>query len=105
MTTKIYGAWDDLVEFEGDVSGEFGACGTDDRTHGVLVVCSDGTLLDVKYGKDQRAIWGVRVMRGGDYFDHLDPCDDEDATPYSDVAHFRDGLKWAYAASDWENVR
>lgn len=48
MSTKIYGASDDLIEFEGDV--------------------------------------------------RIDQCVDEDADMYSDVAHFKDGLKWAYAA-------
>jgi hypothetical protein len=104
MTTKVYGASDDLIEFEGDFSGEVGCYGTDDNEHGVLVVLSDGTILEVKYGKNDDAIWGVKLVKKGKLFDRIDQCTSEDADPYSDVAHFRDGIKWAYAAKEWEAV-
>ena len=104
MATKVYGASDDLIEFDGDVSGEIGNYGTDDREHGELVILSDGTLLEVKYGKADMAIWGIIVINQGTLFDHLKACNDEDANPYSDIAYFKDGLKWAYGASDWEKV-
>lgn len=103
--TRIYGASDDLVEFEGAFRGEVGCFGTDDRERGVLVVTSDGTVLEVKYGKGGRGIWAVTLLHGGPLFDRIDPCTDEDADPYSDVAHFREGIKWAYAATEWEPVR
>ena len=99
MPTKIYGASDDLIEFDGDVDGEVGCYGTDDDKQGVLLVCSDGTLLEVKYGKGEMAIWAVLVIKSGDLFDCVDICDDEDAKIYSDVACFKDGLKWVYAAT------
>ncbi len=105
MTTRIYGASDDLIEFEGDVRGEVDAYGTDDAEHGVLVICSDGTLLEVKYGKGDEAIWGITVLQEGRLFVGLEPCDDESADPYSDVANFADGLKWAKVAKEWEAVR
>lgn len=105
MTTKIYGASDDLVEFEGEVSGETNCFRTDEHERGVLVVCSDGTILEVKYGKCGAAIWGVTVLKKGELLDRIDACDDEDADPCSDVAHFRNGLKWAYAATEWERVK
>jgi len=103
--TKIYGCSDDLIEFDGDVNGEVGCYGTDDRENGVLVVCSDGTLLEVKYGKAKRGIWGVKLLKEGASFLRIDPCTDEDADPCSDVAHFKDGLRWAYAAKEWERVK
>lgn len=106
MGTKIYGASDDLVEFDGDFSGEVGAYGTDDREKGVLVVVSDGTILEVKYGKNDSGIWEVKLLKRGSLFDRIDPCTDEDAEVYSDVAYFNDGVKWAYAAKDdWEYVK
>jgi uncharacterized protein (DUF2237 family) len=105
MTTRVYGASDDLIEFEGDVYGEVGCYGTDDQEHGVLVICSDGTLMDVKYGKGDQGIWGITLIKQGDLFDKIVPCDDENARPHSDVAHFKDGLKWCYAAKEWEKVR
>jgi len=52
MSTIIYGASDDLIEAEGDVKGEVGHYGSDNDKHGVLLICSDGTLLEIKYGKE-----------------------------------------------------
>lgn len=104
MATKVYGASDDLIEFEGDVDGEVGAYGTDDRERGVLLVFSDGTLLEAKYGKHDMAVWGITVVKKGTLFVSIDQCDDENADPHSDVANFQDGLKWAYAAKEWEKV-
>lgn len=108
--TKIYGASDDLVEFEGDVYGEVSAYGTDDEdSKGVLIVCSDGTLLTVKYGKNDDAIWGIQLAKQGTLFEKIDPCSEEDENrkpgPYSDVAYFSPGLKWAYACTAWERVK
>lgn len=105
MSTKVYGASDDLIEFDGDFTGEVGCYGTDDRDHGVLVTMSDGTLLEVKYGKNDEGIWEVKVIKKGELFERIDQCDSEDASPHSDVAHFKAGIKWAYAATgDWEKV-
>ena len=102
--TRIYGASDDLIEFEGDVEGEVNAIGTDRKGEGVLVFCSDGTLLVVQYGKNDDAIWGIVVRAKGTLFDRMEECFDSDADPYSDQAFFKDGLKWAYAANEWERV-
>lgn len=104
-STRVYGCSDDLVEFDGGVHGEVSCYGTDDRDHGVLLVFSDGTILEAKYGKGQRAIWGIMLHKTGSLFDRVDACDDEDAKIHSDVAHFKPGLKWAYAAKEWEVVR
>lgn len=105
MATQIYGSSDDLIEFEGDVRGEVGCYGTDDKERGVLVICSDGTLLEVKYGKAQRGIWGVTLVRKGGLFDRIETCEDEDARRYSDTAYFRTGLKHAWAATSWAPVK
>ena len=105
MTTKIYGASDDLIEADGDVCGEVGCYGTDDQEHGVLLLLSDGTLLEVKYGKADMGVWGITLVIAGELFEKIEPCSDEDADPHSDVAYFKDGLKWAYAATEWQKVK
>ncbi len=103
--TKVYGASDDLIEFEGGIVGEVGCYGTDEDRHpGVLVVFSDGTVISVKYGKPGIAVWAITVLREGDCFESLETTVDEDADPYSDVARFGPGLKWAHAAKDWSRV-
>jgi hypothetical protein len=104
MTTKVYGASDDLIEFDGDVTGEVGHYGTDENERGDLIIFSDGTLLEIKYGKADMGIWGITGIKAGDLFDRIDPCNDEDANPSSDIAHFKDGLKWAYVATEWQRA-
>lgn len=102
--TKVYGASDDLIEFEGEFTGEVGFIG-EDSDPGALVVMSDGTLLEVKYGKADAGIWAVTLVKKGALLDRIDQCDDADADPYSDVAHFKPGIKWAYVAKEWERVK
>ena len=91
MTTIIYGASDDLIEVSGDVKGEH--CGD----HNFLFL-SDGTILEVKYGKESLAVWEIRLVEKGALFMNIEPCFDEEASPYSDVASFADGVKWVYQA-------
>jgi hypothetical protein len=107
MTTRIYGSSDDLIEIEGeDVEGEVGFYGTDeDSSAGVLLVCSDGTLLAAKYGKGGRGIWGLTIFEEGSLLSGVETCNDEDADPYSDVATFQDGLTWVIQASEWGYVK
>jgi hypothetical protein len=106
MATKVYGCSDDLIEFEGDVHGEVGCFGTDDRERGALLMFSDATVLEAKYGKNGEAIWELKLHHQGALLIGIDQCADPEADPYSDVARFRDGLAWVYAAKgDWEKVR
>lgn len=105
MATRVYGESDDLVEFDGDFTGETGFYGSDDDAHGTLIVMSDGTLIEAKYGKNDGAIWEIKLVKKGELFERIDQCDNEDADPHSDVAHFKSGIKWAYAAKEWEKVR
>ena len=105
MSTKVYGASDDLIEFEGDVYGEVGYYAGNEDTAPAMIAFSDGTLLTVGYGKNDLGIWEIKLLRAGELFQRIDPCTDEDANPHSDVAHFAPGLKWAYAATDWQRVK
>lgn len=104
MTTRIYGASDDLFEVEGDVTGEAGV--TVAGGPSTVAFCSDGTVLRVNYGDDVgRGIWKLTVLERGSLLDRVDVCTDEYADPYSDVAHFRKGLKWVYLAKSAEKVQ
>ncbi len=91
MPTIIYGASDDLIEVEGDVKGEL--CSDNS-----VLFLSDGTILAVKYGKESLAVWEIRLVEKGALFENIEPCFDEDADRYSDVASFADGIKWVYEA-------
>ena len=105
--TRVYGASDDLIEFEGGISGEVGYYGKsgDEDEHGCLLVFSDGTILAAVYGKPQGGIWALTLVAKGSLLIGIEACTDEDAKPHSDVATFGRGLKWAYAAPEWEKVR
>jgi len=94
--TRVYGQSDDLLEIEGGCNGEAG-CYNTTWDEPMAVFLSDGTVLAVAYAPDDRAIWKINVHEKGSLFDRLDICTDEDATPYSDIAHFRPGITWAYA--------
>lgn len=105
MATQVYGCSDDLVEIEGELTGEYGCYGTDDDDDlGVILAFSDGTVLAVRYGKNGQAIWGVTALRKGDLFDRIDACDDEDAERYSDTAWFKDGALKAWSGDHCRSV-
>lgn len=101
---KVYGCSDDLIEVEGDITDEFGCYGTDEDERGVLVVLSDGTILEVKYGKADMGVWEIRLLKTGILFDRIEPCLDENSNPYSDIAYFKDGIKYAFCAREWQKM-
>ena len=103
--TKIYGCSDDLIEFDGDVRGEVSCYGTDDQEHGVLLIFSDGTILEAKYGKMDMGVWELKTHKKGSLYDRTDSCEIDSDDDYSDVVHFKPGLTWAYAAKTWQKVR
>lgn len=90
MATKIYGQSDDLIEFRGDIDDEIGAF----NAKGKGILLSDGTLLECSYPKvPGLGVWGFKVLRAGSLFDRIEECNDQDADIYSDIVHFKDGLK------------
>lgn len=108
IPTRIYGTSDDLIEVDsGKASGEVGGCFAAARgQNGVLLCCSDGTVLQVKYGKKCGGVWEIKVLRKGELFERIDICTDDDTDPHSDEVFFKSDLKWVYAAKgDWELVK
>lgn len=77
---KIYGASDDCIEVDGEISEEW----NDDS--GVLAF-SDGTLLSIRY--NEHGIWQVfRLASGTAEYSHVQP-DPDDEDNYSEVAILR----------------
>ncbi len=103
MGTKVYGVSDDLIEFEGDVSGE----ATIYSSRPSLLMFSDGTILAINYGTNGAALWKIVILKSGPLLITVDRCteDESDTSPYSDVAHFADGLSFAFHSRDWERVQ
>ena len=105
--TRVYGASDDLIEFDGDLRGEV-CVGLSSEQYplGTLVAFSDGTILAVRYGKPAAGgVWAIDVLWRGSLFDRHEACTDEDADPYSDQVFFRDGKLKAWAGRDAVAVR
>ena len=81
---KIYGASDDLIEIEGDISEEFGDFDTD--KHPGCIAFADGTILRIQYGINDEGIWRITPLcvPATTIISH-EICVSEDADPYSDV--------------------
>lgn len=96
MSITIYGASDDLIEVEGDISEEFSALGEDD---GYLIAVSDGTLLRVRYTAD--GVWRIEpVHQGGADLDIVQAISADDDN-YSDRATLTGTIDWVALATAW----
>lgn len=106
MGTKVYGASDDLIEFDGDLHGEVSACSaTEEAPLGNLLAFSDGTVLAVRYGKPAAGwVWAIDVLRKGSLFDR---CEVKIGigTGILVVAFFRDGALKAWHGRDAAAVK
>lgn len=81
----IYGASDDLIEVEGDITEEFSPISDDD---GYLLAFSDGTVLRIKYDD----VWRITpVVRGQASLDIVQ-CNEDDDNEYTDKATL-DGVR------------
>lgn len=96
MQTKIYGASDDLIEIEGDVSDEHGCW---NHKKPINISASDGTQASIFYDGE----WKINVKFAGDKYlklvtsvgdDAKHTGDEKECTPYSDVLVFEDGIEW-----------
>lgn len=83
---KVYGASDDLIELDGDISEEFGTCNSD----GDYLAFSDGTLLKAIYDND--GIWRMNIISKGILF--KEKIDGDVIKDENDIIIFNDGIKW-----------
>lgn len=76
---KIYGASDDLIEIEGDITEEFNVYIEEDES--VILAVSDGTLLKVRYD----GCWRIHCLRLGlATYNKTYEAKDREADKYSD---------------------
>lgn len=88
MSTTIYGASDDLIEIEGDISEEFPAYNLHEDA---VIGASNGVLLRVRYDDD--GVWRLTPIHGADRVTiTVAPVDDDDN--YSDRAVITDPVGW-----------
>lgn len=89
--TKMYGASDDLIEFEGDIDDEVDALSKFDTTEKPFIVSfDDNTKARIYYNEE--GIWKVNVLVVGHLFDRIDECSEEKDDRYSDYLFMKDGL-------------
>ena len=100
MSVKVYGASDDLIEVEGDVSEEFSA----PRDERAVLGFSTGQVVGIQYDKD--GCWRIHPLGGsGIEIVHAggpDAEEREDGTPgYSDVATIPGTVTWVVLGTEW----
>ena len=94
MTTQIYGASDDLIEVDGQVSEEFSALGNDSS----LLAFSDGTVLRVTY--DDNDIWRIALVVQGSATLAIQQAPEDDERNYTDRATLDGDIRWAVLGTE-----
>ena len=93
MAILLYGASDDLIETEGDVSEEFSAYDFDG-----YVLLSNGLVFSMNFNRS--GIWSIELVRGDDSLVTITRStgeygDDEYGYPsHSDKAEVHDSITW-----------
>ena len=108
---RIYGASDDLIEVEGDISEEFNHYASGDKDEPTYLGFSDGTILRVLFDRD--SIWRFTpLIVGKARLVHTVCTIDDPDDAYSDQVHlFDDGLpadqkiRWAMLGSQIARTR
>lgn len=96
MAVTVYGASDDLIEVEGDISEEFGA-----HHDSNYVAFSNGVVLRVAYDRD--GFWRIAPVAGGSRVT-IEFADDEE-TNYSDRATITEDVAWAVHGIEFAKAR
>ena len=101
--TKIYGASDDLIEIEGDISEEANHYNAKD----ISIQISDGTIAKITYDKDGN--WKIELEVVGKLFNRLIKCVNDEiphtdsdcigTSDYSDVLIMNSGVEWVKIAN------
>jgi hypothetical protein len=88
MTVKMYGASDDLIEFEGDIYEEL----YPNANEWTFVGFSNGLLVKIRYDGE----WIIRIVRDAGRY-NLTTFDATSSASYSDILEIHDTVTWAVA--------
>lgn len=103
---KVYGASDDLIEVEGDVSEEFTPKRAEQDNESNYLAFSNGVVLEIEYTRSGR--WSIRPIKGGTRvtieFSTDDDGTDEDRYAYSDKATIEETVSWVVFGSRIESA-
>ena len=91
---KVYGYSDDIVVIE-HIEG--GCTEIDCYDKDVSIRFEDGTVIHIGYGKDDKAIWWIKITTCGGANCEKTDCEDEDAEIYSDILEIEaEAVSWAF---------
>jgi hypothetical protein len=95
MPITVYGASDDMIEVEGDITEEFDYTG-DTPNSGDLLAFSDGTVLRIRF--DDAGVWRIVKVAGGPV--DIAQAPEGDDSNYTDRATIK-GADWVVHGIDW----
>jgi hypothetical protein len=98
MAVEVYGASDDLIEIDGDISEEFGAY---DETDGTYLGFSDGTVLHILF--DQDGVWRIKPIvhgHGGPEALTITQAPVGDDRNHTDRARLSGDVRWVLRGKD-----
>lgn len=103
--TKIYGASDDLLEFEGSIFGEVNYFDSSEKDP-IEVKVSDGTHFKAFY--DEVGLWRIILIEAGTCFISLDKATDPNSENYSDILTLENEdeltAKYKVKGNNWRKV-
>jgi hypothetical protein len=100
VSITVYGASDDLIEVDGDISEEFyyAGLGKGGDYGGDLIAFSDGTILRVRI--DASGVWRITPVVQGSATTTIDVAPEDDEVDYSDRATVS-GAAWVVHGIGW----
>lgn len=88
---RVYGYSDDIVYIEGSKYKENEIYCYDKD---IEIEFTDGTIINIGYGKNDLAIWYICVKKyGSESYNHI-VCEDENSEIYSDIFEIESEIKY-----------
>ena len=99
MSITVYGASDDLIEVEGDISEEFPYKGDDEQEdRGDLLAFSDGTILRITFTAS--GVWRIAPVVLGTAHLNIEQAPENDEDNYTDRAVLI-GVEWVVQGTNY----
>jgi hypothetical protein len=95
---KIYGASDDLIEFEGDIHEEAYA-----HEDGDYIALSNGAVFKIVYSDG--GVWRITpVAKTGVYSYAIYQAPENDEGDYSDILTIHESIQWAVVGTEFRGA-
>lgn len=95
---RVYGYSDDIVCIEGS---KYKENEIDCYDKDIEIEFTDGTIINIGYGKNDLAIWYICVKKyGSASYNHI-VCEDENSEIYSDIFEIESEIKYHKIVNKW----